>query len=442
MYPELPLISIVTPSFNQGRFLGETLQSLIDQGYPRLEVIIQDGGSTDESIAVAEDFARRWPAVFHLSVEKDRGQAHALNLGFARTHGEILGFLNSDDTLFPGCLHAVAREMEGRDVVFGRSLFIGEGAPYVGVEHPAEYRGHFEQLAIWKRGYNTLPQPSVFWRRRVWETCGGFDEAEGHVLDYDLFCRFSAKYAFHKVDELWSTYRLHAESKSAQTSEAEVLAMSVAVSRRHWGGWSRPLRWRCELSHWLHDRHLHERARHHARRSEQAFADGRTATALAEFARTLACSPAMAWQRLLQPLVAGRSLHWLERLVWRRGEGQADGFTGRYPDGWIGPVYRQQLVVPGNAKRLRLRLQHCPQSDGRHRELHLEARLEGKACRAMSVQAAGGFELGIDLEGYRGNVCALELRVRPYFVPSTIAEGSTDHRRLTALLLDCEIDPS
>ncbi|HET7537033.1 MAG TPA: glycosyltransferase family 2 protein, partial [Candidatus Didemnitutus sp.] len=220
-----PLISIVTPSFNQGNFLGETLQSLVDQNYPRLEVIIQDGGSTDDSIAIAGDFARRFPAVFQVFVEKDSGQADALNRGFARAKGEILGFLNSDDTLYPGCLLRVAKEIDPRRnrwIVFGRCLFTGEGSPYVGIEHPAEYKSHFEQLAIWKRGYNTLPQPSVFWHRRVWEKCGGLNTAEHHVLDYDLFCRFSSHFRFHRVDELWSTYRMHAVSKSSQRTEAEV----------------------------------------------------------------------------------------------------------------------------------------------------------------------------------------------------------------------------
>ncbi len=211
-----PLISIVTPSFNQGSYLAETLQSLLDQEYPRLEVIIQDGGSTDGAVAVAEEFVRRHPGIFRLYVEKDAGQADALNRGFARVTGEIHGFLNSDDTLYPGCLRSVARKIDparGRWVVFGRCLFTGEGSRYVGVEHPAvEYRSHFEQLAIWKRGYNTLPQPSVFWHRRVWERCGGFKVTEHHVLDYDLFCRFSARYRFYRVDELWSTYRIHAVS--------------------------------------------------------------------------------------------------------------------------------------------------------------------------------------------------------------------------------------
>src|ERR1700730_1772793 len=280
-----PLISIVTPSFNQGQYLAETLQSLVDQKYPNLEVIIQDGGSSDDSIRIAEHYVSQYPSIFRCFVEKDNGQAHALNLGFAKTRGEILGVLNSDDTLYPGCLNSVAREISparGRLVVFGRSLFTGEDSPYVGVEHPAEFESHFDHLAIWKRGFNTIPQPSTFWHRRVWETCGGFDETEGHVLDYDLFCRFSRHFYFHKVDELWSTYRMHAVSKSARRTEAEVLAMSVAVSRRNWPPAWHPLRWRLALSHWFHEHHAYERARHHARRAEHAFAEGRLVRGLSE----------------------------------------------------------------------------------------------------------------------------------------------------------------
>ena len=86
-----PKISIVTPSFNQGRFLGETLQSLVDQAYPNLEVVIQDGGSNDGAIEIAQTFASKFPSIFRLFVEKDSGQADALNRGFARTTGATSG---------------------------------------------------------------------------------------------------------------------------------------------------------------------------------------------------------------------------------------------------------------------------------------------------------------------------------------------------------------
>ncbi|CAN5601043.1 hypothetical protein BH20VER1_BH20VER1_18790 [soil metagenome] len=429
-----PLISIITPSFNQGKFIGETLESLIAQDYPNLEVIVQDGGSTDESIAIAQQYVERYPQIFRLFVEKDRGQAHALNLGFAKARGEILGFLNSDDTLYPQCLHSVAREIDpkaGRAIVFGRCLFIGEDSPYVGVEHPAEFKSCFHQLAIWERGYNTIPQPSTFWHRSVWETCGGFNEAETHVLDYDLFCRFSSRYQFHRVDELWSTYRMHAVSKSAQRTETEVLAMSIAASRRNWPAWWHPLHWKLALSHWSYERQGHERARHHARSTEQALLDGHRGRAIRELVHTASLSPSMAWQRLIAPRLRAIGFGWLERLVWVSDE-QGGDFTGRYSDGWIGPVYRERLTVPRKAKSLRVKLQHVPQPDGSNAVLSVELLLRDRVRETATVNLPGQFELRTNLRPFRGRQCWLELRVTPFFVPA--AADGTDQRKLGALL--------
>jgi glycosyltransferase involved in cell wall biosynthesis len=218
----LPLISIAVPSFNQGRFIRETLQSLVNQQYPNLEVIIQDGGSTDGAVEIAREFVGTYPHIFQLFVEKDKGHAQASNRAFRRANGEILGYLNTDDTLYPGCLQRVAEEIDpvrDRYIVFGRCLFTGEGSTYVGVEHPAEFVSHFEHLAIWKRGYNTIPQPATFWHRKVYEKCGDFDESHNHGLDYLQWCKFSRDFQFHKVDELWATYRMHPASVSSNKTE-------------------------------------------------------------------------------------------------------------------------------------------------------------------------------------------------------------------------------
>ncbi|MEO5721175.1 MAG: glycosyltransferase family 2 protein [Chthoniobacterales bacterium] len=435
----LPLISIVTPSLNQGHFLAETLQSLLDQNYPNLEVIIQDGGSTDDSIAVAERFVARDAKTFRLYAEKDRGQAHALNLGFAKARGEILGFLNSDDTLFPGALHSVARAidpMAGRFVVFGRCLFTGEDSPYVGVEHPSEFESRFEHLAIWTRGHNTIPQPSVFWHRRVWDLCGGLNEAETHVLDYDLFCRFSRRFHFHRVDELWSTYRMHSVSKSAQRTEAEVLEMSIAASRRNWPPFWHPLHWRLALSYWNYQRHTHERARHSARLAEKARAEGRRWQAAVLTGRTFVYSPAMAWRRLLLPPLRASGLDWLEALVWST-KGSADTFVGRYPDGWIGPVYHERISVAAEAHTLRVTLRHVRGAGSRGRSVSVELFLNGRRREKRTVGLDGPFKMETSLGSLRGKSCLLELRVRPYFVPSD-REGE-DNRKLTVQLVGVEV---
>ena len=300
-----PRITIAVPSFNQGRYIRETLQSLVDQQYPDLEVIIQDGGSTDGAVEIAREFAQRCPDVFRLFVERDRGHAHAVNTAFRKSTGAILGYLNTDDTLYPGCLHRVAREIDpgaGRYIVFGRCLFIGDGSPYVGLEHPAEFHGHFDLLAVWRRGYNIIPQPSTFWHRTVYETCGDFDERHNHTLDYLQWCNFSKRFAFHKVDELWSTYRMHPASVSSNKTEQERLENMIRCSRIHWGPWWQPLRWRCEASYWWHGARFREGARRHAERAERALAEHRYVAVVVERTKTALLSPGNAWRRFIAPV--------------------------------------------------------------------------------------------------------------------------------------------
>jgi len=433
-----PLISIVTPSFNQGRYIRETLQSLVDQDYSNLEVIVQDGGSSDGAIAVAQEFVDRYPQIFRLFVEKDSGQSDALNRGFARAQGEILGFLNSDDTLYPGCLQSVAREIDpgsNRHVVMGRCLFTGEDSVYVGAEHPARFVSHFEHLAIWKRGHNTIPQPSVFWHRSVWGKCGGFDPVENHALDYDLFCRFSRHYRFHQVDELWSTYRMHRVSKSAQSSEPEILELCIGISRRYWGPWFSPLRWRCAFSHWLYCQHHHEKARHHARRCEKAVEAKQFGRVLLEFLLTARHSPRMARDRLLAPYIAIQRLGLLQRLL-INPEG---GFTGRYDaDQWVGPLYRQDLVLPQNACRLVLILQHSPQG-ARHGTLKVALSLNRKKVIEKRFTEPGQYTLDADIQAWQGRRCIVELRSDSFFVPRDI-HNVPDDRRLSIQLVETRVE--
>lgn len=434
---ELAAISIVVPSFNQGRHIRETLTSLVAQDYPNLEVIVQDGGSTDGAVEIARDFAARYSQCFQIFSEKDRGQAHALNLGFAKTSGTILGFLNSDDTLYPGTLHRVASELDpalNRHIVMGRCLFTGEDSPYVGVEHPSEWNGLFDHLAIWNRGYNSVPQPSVFWTRDVWDRCGGFDEGRSHVLDYDLFCKFSQHYDFHRVDALWSTYRMHHLSKSAQRTEAEVLDLSIATGRKYWGHWWEPIRWRCEASYWRYTQHFHERARHHARKAEAAFADGRLGPAVVEFCRTAACSPRMTWQRLIVPRLSAAGLNAVERSALSRGSSE-ESFTGRHPDLWIGPRYLERRDLPTRAKKLKVVAEHLGPQGKLHEQFAVELRVDGSLLASHPISTPGKFALVAEVAEWAGKNCTIELRSSSSFVPR-LATGGPDDRVLSLLLLE------
>lgn len=432
----LPTISIVVPSFNQGQFLGETLQSLVEQEYPSLEVIIQDGLSSDNSVSIAEDFVRRYPSIFRLYVEKDAGQADAINRGFARAGGEIMAFLNSDDTYFPRILHRVAEEIDparGRYVIMGRCLFVGEGSRYAGIEHPSEYISHFNQLAIWKRGFNTIPQPSVFWHRTVWERCGVLDVNEHHALDYDLFCRFSRYYKIHRVDELFSTYRMHDGSKSSQRTEAEVLELSIKVSRKHWGTWFSPLRWRCEFSYWLHNQQLHERSRHHARLAEEAFRNRRYHIAFVAFLKTLMTSPKMARDRLLYGWLSARGIGLFERFVITN-----EIFAGRYADGWIGPIYREQVSIPPDGGQMIVTCAHYPQPT--HKKIKVQLFLNGSLADSKVLEEEATFSLVANVVSFRDQTVLLEIRTNSHFVTSDIL-GGEDKRKLSLILINVAIEP-
>ena len=162
-----PTISIVTPSYEQGRFLDRTLYSVASQGYPALEYVVQDGGSSDETLEVLRRYE---PVLTRWASEPDEGQADAINRGFRNTTGEIMAWLNSDDLLLPGTLSYVARyfaEHPGVDVVYGNRLMIDENDAQIGAWIlPA----HDDVVLTYA---DFVPQETLFWRRRLWDSVGG-----------------------------------------------------------------------------------------------------------------------------------------------------------------------------------------------------------------------------------------------------------------------------
>jgi len=257
-------ISIVTPSFNQGNYLEQTIQSVINQkGDFKIDYIIVDGGSTDNSLAIIRHYENllhsgQWPLQckaieYRWISEKDSGQAEAVNKGLRLARGEIIGWLNSDDTFFPDALAAVEKAIDpdaGKYVVMGRCLYIDEDGNSLKREHPSDFSSHARVVKIWK-GY-TIPQPAVFFHRKVYETCGGLDENLYFALDYDLFLRFSKLFGFVTIDRIFATYRLHLSSKTTEISSGVLLEKSLAVSRRYWGEPNSPSYWNYFLSYCLY----------------------------------------------------------------------------------------------------------------------------------------------------------------------------------------------
>jgi glycosyltransferase involved in cell wall biosynthesis len=224
-----PTISIVTPSYEQGRFLERTIYSVLSQGYPALEYVVQDGGSSDETIEVIRRYERqlvRWAS------ERDNGQADAINRGFAGSSGEIMAWLNSDDLLLPGALAYVARyfaEHPEVDVVYGHRVMIDERDGQIG----AWIMPPHDDFALTVADY--IPQETLFWRRSIWEASGGgLDTDFGYALDWDLLLRFrDAGARMVRLPRFLGAFRIHDEQKSTAAIELGTIECERLRERVH-----------------------------------------------------------------------------------------------------------------------------------------------------------------------------------------------------------------
>jgi glycosyltransferase involved in cell wall biosynthesis len=252
----LPTISIVTPSFEQGGFLCQCLGSVLSQDYPHLEYFVQDGGSTDESESILRGFDGRLSG---WEVAPDRGQAHAINRGFRRTNGEIMGWLNSDDILMPGALMYVGQFFARNpqiSVLYGNRIVINTRGLEVGCWILPK---HQREAVQW---IDYVPQETMFWRRSLWEAVGGeLDESLHFAIDWDLLLRFQkAGGRFAHVPHFLGAFRIHPRQKtSAQMNSLGV--GEIAAMRNKYLGYEPSEDELSRQVRWYLCRHLLEHAR-------------------------------------------------------------------------------------------------------------------------------------------------------------------------------------
>jgi glycosyltransferase involved in cell wall biosynthesis len=236
----LPKITVITPSYNQGQFLEQTIKSVLEQDYPDLEYIIMDGGSTDNSVEIIkryEQYLAYWQS------QPDGGQSAAINEGFRRASGEILCWLNSDDQFCPGTLKAVGQyfndhpdgewvsgHLEFRDLTGGKT-FIRQARP----------NQNWRIVNFWAYGHEGgafFPQPSTFWRKSLWERAGGYvREDRPNSMDYELWLRFCNLAEARILPQVLAVAVMHEECKSiknltAQRMEAMRSAFELAKQKK------------------------------------------------------------------------------------------------------------------------------------------------------------------------------------------------------------------
>jgi len=207
---ERPLVSIVTSSYNQARWLGETIESVLAQDYPSVEHLIVDGGSTDGSIEIIRRYADR---LAWWTVEQGSGQATALNLGFARARGDLLTWLNSDDTLLPGAVAKFVAAFErdpGLALVYGDALYTDEESHRTGYLPARPW-----DVPLMLRTFEChVVQPASMFTRAAWEAVGPLREDRSWYFDFEFFMSLSQVGKAERLSEPLATYRLHPSSKS------------------------------------------------------------------------------------------------------------------------------------------------------------------------------------------------------------------------------------
>ncbi len=272
----MPLVSIVTPCRNAAQFIGETVRSVLDQDYPDIEYLIMDGASTDNTVELLAPYRTR----LRVASAPDRGQADAVNRGFAQTRGAIFAFLNADDLYHPGAIRPVVEAFAAHPeaaAVYGEARYIDESGRPVG-KYPVE---PFDRVLFERRCY--ICQPAAFVRHDAFRACGMLDAHLRYAMDYDFWIRLSASYPMLKIDRELADSRLHASSKTLAEMPAAMLE-AIEVLRRHYG--YVPYNWLYGYAHRL--------------RTRQALASARPAASLRSACRSVAMGARYNWRHPLR----------------------------------------------------------------------------------------------------------------------------------------------
>jgi len=227
--PEIPQVTIITPSYNQAPFIEKTILSVLQQTYPNLEYIIVDGASTDGT----RDIIRKYEHQIDFWIsEPDQGQTDAINKGFARANGSILAWINSDDTYEPNAVAEAVEYLQAHQevgLVYGDANFIDKDNRVIG-----QFNAQQTTLKRLQRGGVYIPQQSAFFRAELWRQVGPLDPTFYFAMDYDLWVRLARITEIKYLPKLWANFRLHGGAKTI-ADDARCWPEMLKVHRRDGG---------------------------------------------------------------------------------------------------------------------------------------------------------------------------------------------------------------
>lgn len=389
---EWPIIGVVTPTYNMAQFLEETIQSVLSQGYDKLDYVVMDGGSRDGTVEILRKYEHRLRWVS----ERDGGQGAAINKGWHTTHGEIFAYLNADDTYLPGALPAIAkhfRENPKAGLIYGEAYHVEVDGKIIDryPTRPFSYDALAEQCFIC--------QPAAFLARDAYAQAGMINSSMHFALDYDLWFRVAKKYPVRKVDEYLATSRMHMDNKTL-ANRRRVFQEILGAVKTHYG--YVPQEW------------VHGYACYLLDRKDQFFDRSK---------------PSIPSHLLSLVLGAWHNPHQLRRYwaEWKRNTGVSQSFTGRWDDGWISRAYSSELRVGDDHDVLRLRGQH----NAPIQNLVLRVSMEGQRLEERKIPSNGPFSMEIPLpDSVRGRACAVTVEANRTWRPA----AGGDYRQLSCVI--------
>lgn len=397
---ETPLVSVITPSYNQGQFIKETIDSVLSQDYPNVEYIVIDGGSTDETVDILRSYGDRIKWVS----EKDDGQADAVDKGLKIATGEIIGWLNSDDTYTEGAIRTAVDYLESRpdtDMVYGEGWYMDKDSVITGRYNTEKYsKSRLAETCF-------ICQPSAFFRKSLVDRAGGLDASLHLCMDYELWMRFANFGKISYIPEYLACSRMYAENKTSARRK-EIFKEVCASVKKHYG--YLPMQWTYGYADYL-----------------LRGARGRRFKCLALVIFLM--------MNIKRP---GYAVKFVLKRVYRIAKGviPVEPFDGMYADRWVSKQYNGQIAVREAGRYIDIK--------GRHQwpinePLQINVFIDSHPVGVVSVEEKGEFARSLDTGTEVGpGIHHVRLIMNQVFVPHKL-KISADKRNLSFILDSLEV---